>query len=624
VTGLLNDDTEEGSKAPVLMSVNVGMPTNLSWQGKTVYTGVWKRPVDGPVMVRQMNIDGDGQGDLTGHGGEMRAVLVYQIQSYRHWQQHFGRDNFSYGEFAENLTVDGLPDDEVCIGDRYRIGEAEFEVTQPRVTCYRVGLRLGQPELPSLLVSHHRPGFYTRVIREGRIQAGDTIVKSKAGPGAVTVADADALEYLPHKDRAKLRLALQVPALSPGWQESFRQLQQEAEGAEAAAAPLPIARPGQYLTLRVGGAGDPPPVRSYSLSSAPGAQPYRISVKRAPNGAVSGYLTTRLAPGTDVEAAAPRGDFVLDAADDRPVLLVSAGIGVTPVMAMLHQLAAAHSQREVWWLHGARGPREHPLAQEAHILLRSLPQAREHIFYSAATPAERFGMQATTGHLDKRSLTALGIPADAAAYICGPNAFMTAITDALAALGVAPDRIHSELFGALDRLNPGITKADAPPPHEPPGPPGTGPLVTFARSRISTPFPDDRRNVLELAEACDVPTRWSCRTGVCHYCATPILSGDITYTPDPLDPPPDGQVLVCCARPRTEIVLDMKQPFTGICRRSGSMAVWIRPARRRPAAMTLPPLEAGSSSAAGCSISWRRHRGSPRCARPPGAARRCW
>jgi ferredoxin-NADP reductase/MOSC domain-containing protein YiiM len=598
MTGLLNgdtDDTEEGSEAPVLLSVNVGMPADVSWQGKTVYTGAWKRPVDGPVMVRRMNIDGDGQGDLTGHGGEMRAVLVYQIQSYRHWQRHFGRDNFSYGEFAENLTVDGLPDDEVCIGDRYRIGEAEFEVTQPRVTCYRVGLRFGEPELPSLLVSHHRPGFYMRVIREGQIRAGDKIVKSKTGPGAVTVADTDALEYLPRKDQAKLRLALKVTALSPGWQESFRQMQQDAEGTGTAAAPstptgpawpgfrklrvtkivsesetvssiylaapdgtqLPAAKPGQYLTVRVVGAGDPPPVRSYSLSSAPGAQPYRISVKHALNGVVSGYLTTRLAAGSDLEAAAPSGDFVLDTGDDGPVLLLSAGIGVTPVMAMLHQLAATQSQREVWWLHGARGPREHPLAKEARLLLRSLPHGREHVFYSSATPAERFRMQAAMGHLDKRSLTALGVPANAAAYICGPNAFMTAITDALAAIGVAPDRIHSELFGALDRLNPGITNADTRPPHQPPGPPGTGPLVTFARSGISIPFSDDKRNVLELAEACDVPTRWSCRTGVCHYCVTPILSGDITYTPDPLDPPPDGQVLVCCARPSTEIVLDM-------------------------------------------------------------------
>ena len=191
-------------------------------------------------MARRLNIDGDGQGDTSGHGGEQRAVLVYQIQSCRHWQQHFGRDDFSCGQFGENLTVDGLPDDEVGIGDRYRIGGAEFEVTQPRVTCYRVG-RLGEPELPALLVSHRRPGFYMRALTEGHIRAGDRIVKTRTGPGALSVADADALLYLPGRDPAKLRLATRIPALSPGWQGSFRDLL-AAEG-DRAAAPPPGAEP---------------------------------------------------------------------------------------------------------------------------------------------------------------------------------------------------------------------------------------------------------------------------------------------------------------------------------------------------------------------------------------------
>jgi ferredoxin len=251
------------SQATEVVTVHAQPPIGPAWQGKTVYTGAWKQPVDGPAMARRLNIDGDGQGDLHGHGGEQRAVLVYQIGSYRHWERHFGRDDFGYGQFGENLTVDGLPDDEVCVGDRYRIGEAEFEVTQPRVTCYRVGLR----------------------------------------------------------------------------------------------------------------------------------------------------------------------------------------------------------------------------------------------------------------------------------------------TD--------PARIHTELFGTLPSINPGLTGQDHRPPHQPPGPPGTGPLVTFARSGISVPYPKDKRSVLELARACDVPTRWSCRTGVCHTCVTPLLSGKVAYSPEPLELPADGDVLICCARPGTDIVPDM-------------------------------------------------------------------
>ena len=465
---------EGSSRAPAVLSVNVGMPRDVAWQGKTVHTGIWKYPVPGPAMVRRLNIDGDGQGDLQGHGGEQRAVMVYQIQAYEHWRQHFGRDDLRYGMFGENLTVDGLADDEVCIGDRYRIGEAEFEVTQPRVTCYRVGLRLGQPELPALLVSHHRPGFYMRVITEGRISAGDLIVRTRTGPHTLSVADTDALLYLPHRDLARLRDALQIPALSPGWQGSFRDLLAEAEGqgqaaglppgagsaprpapawagfrelrvdrviresdtvssiylAAADGAALPTPQAGQYLTLRVTGAGQPAPVRSYSLSSAPDASAYRISVKREPHGAASSYLNRSLRPGALLDVAAPRGDFVLgDGAD--PVLLISAGIGVTPVLAMLHDLAGRRSEREVWWIYGARGPREHPFAAETHTLLASLPRAREHIFYSAATPAERHRGHAAPGRLSQDKLAGLRLPASASAYVCGPASFMTGMQQAL-------------------------------------------------------------------------------------------------------------------------------------------------------------------------------------------------
>ena len=164
-----------------LLSVNVGIPKDVSWRGKTVFTGVYKDPVSGPRRVRRLNVDGDGQGDLGGHGGEQRAVFVYQIDSYRYWEHELGRDDFVYGQFGENFTVEALTDDEVCIGDRYRIGGALFEVSQPRVTCYRVGLRMDDPAIPALLVSHHRPGFYFRVIEEGDVQAGDEITKVASG-----------------------------------------------------------------------------------------------------------------------------------------------------------------------------------------------------------------------------------------------------------------------------------------------------------------------------------------------------------------------------------------------------------------------------------------------------------
>jgi ferredoxin-NADP reductase len=239
------------------------------------------------------------------------------------------------------------------------------------------------------------------------------------------------------------------------------------------------------------------------------------------------------------------------------VLLISAGIGVTPVLAMLHQLAAARSTRDLWWIYGARGPAEHPLAAETHELLSARPNARELLFYSQATPPQRHRDHATRGRLTSAELAALSLPASASAYICGPTGFMTDMHDALTAAGIDPARIRTELFGALPSINPGLTGQTRKPPHQPDGPAGAGPLITFARSGLSVRFGSAWRSVLDLADACDVPTRWSCRTGVCHTCVTPLLSGDISYSPEPLEPPDDGQVLICCTQPKTDLVLDM-------------------------------------------------------------------
>src|SRR3984885_5590228 len=338
-----------------LVALNVGLPRQHTWQGRIVRTGVLKEPVVGRRMVRRLNIDGDGQGDLEGHGGEQRAVLVYQLESYRYWERELGRPEFPFGQFGENFTVDGLSDREVCIGDRYRIGDALFEVTQPRVTCYRIGLRMDEPRMAALLVSHGRPGFYLRVLEEGLVGAGDEIVKIADGAERMTVADINALLYLPGHRREDLQRALRIPALSPGWQASFRALLDQppvagvgagnaglspAQGPPPAWAgfrklrvaridqeslavfsliltspdgsPLPTPLPGQFIVLRLQtDPGAAPLLRSYSLSDAPEADHYRISIKHEEHGAGSGYLHDRIRVGDCLEVSAPRGAFIL-------------------------------------------------------------------------------------------------------------------------------------------------------------------------------------------------------------------------------------------------------------------------------------------------------------------------
>ena len=570
------------------------MPKDVAWRGKTVFTGVFKAPVSGPRRVRRLNVDGDGQGDLGGHGGEQRAVFVYQADSYRYWERELERSDFVPGQFGENFTVEGLGDAEVCIGDRYRIGSAVFEVTQPRVTCYRVGLRMDDPRIPALLVSHRRPGFYFRVLEEGDVEAGDEITKLASGPEQMTVAEVDALLYLPGHPRQQLLRALRIPALSPGWQGSFRAMLDEEAGsgnaglvatspppawrgfrpltvtaltpesdsvvsitlADPDGAPLPPARPGQYLTVRLVPDEQARPVlRTYSLSGPPGADSYRITVKREPRGAGSGYLHSRIAIGDQLEIGAPRGTFILDDGPD-PVLLISAGIGATPVLAMLHALATMRSDREIWWLHGARSGRDAAFAAETRTLAAALPNLRTEVYFSRPGPDDREGRDFDhAGRLTSSALAELEPPRDAQAYLCGPAPFMEELSAGLAALGIS--RVHTEPFGPAPGITPGIAAVPARTPHAPSGEPGTGPTIEFARSNLAVPWSDGYASLLELAEACDVPVRWSCRTGVCHTCETAVVAGDVDYEPDPVEPPADGQALICCARPREDLVLDL-------------------------------------------------------------------
>ncbi|MFZ0385292.1 MAG: MOSC and FAD-binding oxidoreductase domain-containing protein [Solirubrobacteraceae bacterium] len=574
-----------------LLSVNVGGPREVPWQGEVIRTAIWKTPVPGARMVRRINIDGDDQADRAAHGGEHRAVFVYQIGSYRYWERELGRDDFTFGQFGENFTVDGLPDDEVCIGDCYRIGEAMFEVTQPRVTCFRVALRMNEPRMPSLLVAHHRPGFYLRVLQEGLVQAGDSIMRTEAGPERLSVADTDALLYLPQKSRRALARAVNIPALSEGWKESFRTL---LEQRGVPAAPLPAAWPGfapltvtairresasivsftlvpaggspapaavagQYLTLRLrpDGPHGAAVVRSYSLSTA-GEQPgLRISVKGEPGGVGSGYLHTQIRIGDTVEAAAPRGGFTLRDGK-RPVALISAGVGATPVLAMLHALAAAGDTRQVWWIQGARDRAEHAFGAEVERLLEHFPDAHRIVIYSRPGPDELPGRGFdATGRISLGTVTAAGVPVDADYYICGPDGLMRDLSASLIAHGTPPEQVAMEAFGAAAVRQPPGLEGDRPAPHTPADAPGSGPAVTFSRSSLTANWDPSYGNLLEFAEACDVPVNFGCRNGVCHYCETGVLTGETEYVIEPLEAPDSEHVLMCCARPTSELTLEL-------------------------------------------------------------------
>src|SRR5580693_4041001 len=488
-----------------LLSVNAGLPRDVTWNGKTVRTSVWKIPVDGRRMVRRLNIQGDAQADLAGHGGEQRAVFVYQMDSYHYWERFLGRNDFTFGQFGENFTVEGLPDNEVCIGDRYRIEGAEFEVTQPRVTCYRVGIRMNEPRMPALLVAHRRPGFYFRVLQEGEVGAGDDIVKITDGPERISVAEVDALLYLPGHSSERLQRALRIPALSKGWQSSFQaMLQQDLRSKttvgnpglayeEQAPAwpgfrrmrvaninkdsdsvtsfflkpidgqPLPVFQAGQFVVLRLHLNPDKPPVlRSYSLSDLPAADHIRISVKSELNGIGSSFLCNRAREGDLLDVSAPRGSFTLRPGQS-PVVLLSAGVGATPVMSMLRALAAERSQREIWWIYGARNRVEHPFAEESRSLLKQLSRGRGYIVYSRPATTDRVGEDFDApGHIDAALLEKVGVSQGSDFYLCGPSSFLQNMRDGLRNWGVLAENVRTEIFGSLETITPGMAEVDHP------------------------------------------------------------------------------------------------------------------------------------------------------------------
>ena len=582
-----------------LLSINVGLPRDVTWNRKTVKTSVWKFPVDGRRLVRRLNVDGDAQADLAGHGGEQRAVFVYQIDSYHYWERFLGRNDFTFGQFGENFTVEGLSDNEVCIGDRYRIGDAEFEVTQPRVTCYRVGIRMNEPRMPALLVEHHKPGFYFRVLQEGEVGANDDIVKTIDGPERLSVADVDALLYLPGHSSDQLGRALRIPALSKGWQSSFQAMLQQDLGSNTTVGnqglaneeqapswsgfrrmrvadihkesgsvtsfilkpidgqPLPVFHAGQFVVLRMlVDPGKTPILRSYSLSDLPGADHFRISVKSELDGIGSSFLCNRTQEDAVLDVSAPRGSFTLRPGQN-PVVLLSAGVGATPVMSMLHALAAEKSQREIWWIYGARSNVDHPFAAESRSLLKQLSRGRGYIVHSRPAAADQVGADFDSrGHVDTALLMTIGVSQRSDFYLCGPPSFLRNMRDGLRNWGVSAENVHTEIFGTLEAITPGMAQVTHT-PHLPQGPPGSGPPVSFARSGITTAWDPKFGSLLELAEVCDVPVRWACRAGVCHTCMAGLIGGSIIYNPEPLEKPAAGNVLVCCSQPNEGIILDL-------------------------------------------------------------------
>jgi MOSC domain-containing protein YiiM len=204
------------------LSVNVGLPREVTWQGKLVTTGIFKEPVKGPVMLRTLNLDGDGQADLTVHGGVSKAIYAYPSEHYAFWRAEFPAMDLPWGMFGENLTTEGLLEDAVYIGDRFRVGLTELMVTEPRMPCYKLGIKFGRADIIKRFLASRRSGFYFAVMREAMVSAGDAVELIGREQQDISVADITRLYAFEKDDVKALRRAIEVKALPENWKGYFR------------------------------------------------------------------------------------------------------------------------------------------------------------------------------------------------------------------------------------------------------------------------------------------------------------------------------------------------------------------------------------------------------------------
>ena len=576
-------DTEQIAAAhgPMrLISVNVSAPKDVTHKYKTVTTGIFKEPVVGRVMLRRLNLEGDGQADLWGHGGTFRAVLAYSFENYAHWQRELARNDFAMGQFGENFTVEGMLEDDIHVGDIFRIGGAVVQVSQPRIPCYKLGIKMGIEGFESRFLASGHVGFYFRVLREGEVGPGDPIELVKSDPRRMTVREVSDLLFFDKENFDATRKALSIQALSHGWKGSFEErlargfrsftVERKVPESETITsfylapedgAPLPRFKPGQFLTfeLNIPGQGEPL-IRTYSLSDGPNPDHYRVSIKREPApedqpelppGLSSNHFHDHVEVGSKLCVKAPRGKFCLDAESDRPVVLLSAGVGLTPMVSMLNTIVETGAPRPAWYIHGTRNGREHAMGAHVRRIKGAHNNVQVHTRYSRPGPDDLEGRDYdSAGHADIELLKQVLPFDDFDFYLCGPTPFMRSLYGGLRSLGVAEDRIHYEFFdpaSVLKEVSDVQRKAIA----------GSEDAVevTFARSGLTVRWDPTFDNLLDFAESQGLSPDFSCRSGICNTCKCTLEDGEIEYSEEPLDEPNSGDVLICSAKPKTNLVI---------------------------------------------------------------------
>ena len=581
-----------------LISVNVSLPKEITYQGRTITTAIFKEPVRDRVMVRRLNVDGDDQADRRVHGvGFEMAIYFYPVEHYAFWEQELGREKFPYGQFGENFTVEGLSEEAVRVGDIYRIGKTLLQVTQPRIPCYKLAMRMGEgPDFPARFQETGRMGFYCRVLEEGDVGAGDSIECVETDERSVTMTEFIRVYLNESHEPSSLKRVLASKDLGEAWRVYLEKMLKKAEpvigprGWEGIRAflvdrkvpesetitsfylkpqdgkPLPPFMPGQFLTFRLSVPEHPTPVtRTYSLSDSPNHPDYyRVTVKRLPApkdrpdlapGLTSTFFHDRVQPGTRLCVNAPRGQFILDPGDDTPVVLLSGGVGLTPMVSMLNAIVESDSNRQVWFVHVARDSSEHAMGAHMRSMAAEHDNVHVHISYSKPRQEDRKGRDYDRrGRVSVEFLKNLLPPAAYDFYLCGPTPFMKSLYVGLQEWGVAESRINYEFFGPVGNLKDGVEAARKPAEVSESG---AELELSFVKTGLTAKWDSSFETILDFAEAQGLRPDFSCRTGICHTCMSRLVEGEVEYVVEPLDMPDPGCVLICCSQPKTDLVVEI-------------------------------------------------------------------
>ena len=574
-----------------VVSINAGPLQPLAVQREVIKTGFYKGPCEGEVRVAQIGIEGDARvacaTDLN------RAVFFYQTSYYDQWRSELGRD-LPYGTIGENVTFNGPDDKDFFLGDILRIGSTVLRITQPRFPCRKLTARMQEgDDFPLRYLKSGRLGFFCNVMDEGAMSAGDPIelVHREADPYPLT--EFARVTFLEPRDAEGLRRMLACPVLVPEWRIRVERTLRRALGAEGwsdyrpldvvrrhaenldtvsldledpAGETLPDFVAGQFVTLRLDVPGETDPVvRTYTINgrSASG-RGYSIAVKRIiggdRNGSMTGigssYVNSTVREGDALMALPPRGLFMVEPGS-RPIALLSAGIGVTPMAAMLEQLESCPLGRQVYFIHGARSGREHVLDARVRELTTGSQLLRRFVKYSQPSSDDLEGRDFdAAGRVTVDDIEALIPSLEADYYVCGPVTFMRDIIRGLVDRGVPKDRIRYEFFGQNEPLfdDPAAMEDSSEPATDAQGKPI---IVTFARSGVSVPWTKGAFSILSLAEQRGLRLANSCRTGLCSVCVCRLDAGEVAYEVEPIEPPAAGEVMICCARPTTSVMLNL-------------------------------------------------------------------